>query len=249
MDPVATIREAASAAGLGVPEIATRAGLSRATTYRIFDGTTDPRWTDLRELFVAVGLGVDLAVSPLHDATATPAARALVQGEGGPLLLGQLSPAEALWRDRLHRLGHGNRVVTIREAGIASSVLHDSTAVGLRSEGWDVDRLVSAGRASGRPWALSGWAALSAMGHELDAPTILWTTDVRRLTQLLADTMSTTTLDRADVIVREGDERIFDRSVTVEDVVLVDSFQALVDCVGLGGDAERVALEVAGGPR
>lgn len=182
--------------------------------------------------------------SPLFDLDAAAAARILLTTDGEPA-----SRSVARWVSRLSRGDRKDLETTLRSAGNAISVLHDPDAVGLSAAEWDVDRLVSAGRASGERWALSGWAALDAMGHDLDAATIFWVDDVRLITQLLADTMRPVPVDRADVIVTRGDDDVFAHTVDVEEVILVDAFRALLDSVGLGGAAESIALEVAGAPR
>ncbi|MCJ1701235.1 hypothetical protein MT356_16105 [Rathayibacter festucae] len=226
--------------GYSVDLLASRAGLSRATGYRILSGQTDPRLDDLRELLLAAGLDLDLSVRPLSDPHAASAARAML----GDLSVAPGDEEIAAWTARLTRYSRGETALLLGEAGRASAPQHRPGAVALAGPRWSIDRLASAGHASGDSWALSGAAAFDAMGYDLRGVSVLWTTDPRRVTQLLADTLTPTTTEHADVLVVPAPAALFQGAVDVDGVVLVSPLQAVLDGIGLGGDLAAIASEL-----
>lgn len=235
---VGAVREAAP---FGVSSIAERSGVSRPTLYRLLAGAS-PRVDDLRELAVAAGFDIDASLVPLSDPLAAVAGRTIL----GDRSVGEWSEASAEWRARLERFVAGaaddRETSVVDEAGKACAPAHRPGAVHLRGDHRRVDRLVSAGRAMQGPWALSGWAALDALGIEADAPTILWVEDARKAAQLLGDTFRPGRLDRSDLIVVPAHASVFAGGGAIEDVELVAPLQAHIDAVGLGGEARDQAL-------
>jgi transcriptional regulator with XRE-family HTH domain len=220
----------------GVGDLAARAGISRPTLYRLLAGAV-PRADDLQELAVAVGRQVDYVIQPLSDPLAAVAGRSLL-GDGA--MLPWSAEADA-WRERLARFAagrgpDGRDVAIIDEAGRASAPGDRDGAVHLRGAHRNVDRLVSAGHASRQRWALSGWAALDALGLDAEAPTIMWVEDARTVGQLLGDSFRPAGREDADLLVVEGHPSVFADAAVVEDVHLVAPLQAYIDATGLGGD-------------
>ena len=235
------LEEAQKELDLSVGLLASRAGLSRATGYRILSGRTDPRLDDLRELLLAAGLDLDLTVRPLSDPHAATAARAML----GDLSADQDAEETAAWIDRLTRYAHGETALVLSEAGRASAPQHRPGAIALAGPHWSVDRLASAGHASGRPWALSGAPAFDALGYDdLQGVSVLWTPDPRQVAQLLADTLTPTTIEHADVLLVPAAAPLFQGAVDVEGVVLVSPLQSVLDGFGLGGDLAATASEL-----
>lgn len=239
-----TVAEALRAAtSLGVPEIAARSGMSRPTLYRVLAGAS-PRVDDLRELAIACGFDLDTSLTALSDPLAAVAARSIL---GDPDVGEWVQELEG-WRERLRRFtatrpDADDGVTILEEAGRASAPAHRRGAAHLRAAAWDIDRLVSAGRASGGDWALSGWAALDALGVDTSGPTMVWAPDARGFAQLLGDTFASARDDHFDLVVVPAHPSVFVGSVEVEDVRLVAPLQAQIDAVGLGGSLRDAALE------
>ncbi|KQO59792.1 hypothetical protein ASF23_16045 [Curtobacterium sp. Leaf261] len=226
---------------MSTAELATRSGISRPTLYRMLAGTS-PRVDDLRDLAAAVGVDIDAALTTLSDPLAAVAARSIL---GDPFILEWTDDAEG-WRERLRRYTSteaGADAAVVDEAGRASAPHHRDGAVHLRGESWRVDRIVSAGRASGGDWALSGWAALDALGVDTTGPSIVWAPDARGFAQLLGDTFSIGRVDHFDLVVVPAHPSVFAGAVEIEDVRLVAPLQAHIDAVGLGGSVRDAALD------
>lgn len=224
--------------GLSVPDWARRAGLGRSTLYRYLDGSQDPGITTLDDLLAVVGMHAQVTVEPLSDPAAGAALVSMLTAPDEP----PMSPQAARWVERLDRIRADDPADAARLAGSVASVLRRPDAVGLTATGWDVDRLVSAGVASRADWALSGWAALDAMGHDVEAVTVFHSAAPRTVVHLLADTFTTVTLAEADVVVVPASEGVLESATHVEDVRLVSPTQAYVDAVGLDGAAAEIAL-------
>ncbi|WP_439690443.1 helix-turn-helix domain-containing protein [Curtobacterium sp. SP.BCp] len=226
----------------GVAELAARAGISRPTLYRLFSGAV-PRADDLQELALAAGWELQIDLAALSDPLAAVAGRALL----GDDTVAEWAEAAEAWRERITRFagarqGRQREAAIVDEAGRASAPGKRPGAVRLRGEHWRVDRLVSAGRASEQRWALSGWAALDALGIDAQAPTIMWVEDARKVGQLLGDSFRPAHRDDADLIVAYAHLSVFAGATAVQDVELVSPLQAFIDAAGLGGDARLQAL-------
>lgn len=231
----------------GVADLAARAGISRPTLYRLLAGAV-PRADDLQELAVAAGVQVDYTTRPLSDPLAAVAGRALLGDEA----MASWSDEADAWRERLGRFTagrgpDGRDVAILDEAGRASAPRDRDGAVHLRGAHRNVDRLVSAGQASRQHWALSGWAALDALGLDVEAPTVMWVEDARTVGQLLADSFRPTGREDADLLVVEAHPSVFAGATAVEDVQLVAPLQAYIDATGLGGDPRDRVLAHLGG--
>lgn len=240
MQAAEVLQIALDQARLGVPELARRAGVGRSSLYRYLEGTQAPTFDTIDDILALAGLEARVSIEPLSDPSAGTAVRAMVDG-ASPVEAG--SDAVLRWRDRLQRVATTDVRGALLLGGTVASVLRRPDTLGFISTDWTIDRLVSAGRASSSDWALSGGAALDALGHDLEAPTILWTGEPRRLSQLLADTFSSVPLERAELLVCRADDSVLGGVTTVEDVRLVAPVQAYVDALGLGGAAETLALD------
>ncbi|BDZ49398.1 hypothetical protein GCM10025867_16390 [Frondihabitans sucicola] len=246
------IRAEAETLGIAVTDLAARAGLSRASAYRLMSGEISPRLDDLRELAIAAGYDLDVRLVPLSDPAAAAAARillgdrdlhAVTDSSGADASIGTPLDVRA-WIERLQRLTDGTPESIIVAAGHAASLQNRAGIQGLWApSGFTIDRLVSAGRASRADWALSGSAAFDAMGREAPGPTILYTTDQRTITQLLSDTFTVVDPRGAPLLVVEADRLTFSGAEAVEQVNLVTPTQAIVDAIGLGGRLAEVALD------
>ena len=239
--------ELRAAGAYGVADLAARAGISRPTLYRLLAGAV-PLADDLEELAIAAGRQLDFDARPLSDPLAAVAGRALLGDEA----MAPWSDEADAWRERLRRFTagrgpDGRDVAIIDEAGRASAPGDRDGGVHLRGAHRNVDRLVSAGQASRQRWALSGWAALDALGLYAEAPTIMWIEDARTVGQLLADSFRPTGREDADLLVVEAHPSVFAGATAVEDVHLVAPLQAYIDATGLGGDARDRALAHLGG--
>jgi transcriptional regulator with XRE-family HTH domain len=226
----------------GVADLAARAGVSRPTLYRLLSGAV-PRVDDLQELAIAAGVELEITLRPMSDPLAAVAGRSLLGDEA----VRPWAAGSELWRERIERFtagrGSGPRdIAIIDEAGRASAPSERDGAVHLRGEHRNVDRLVSAGRASHQRWTLSGWASLDALGIDSEAPTIMWVEDARRVGQLLGDSFRSAGRGDADLLVITAHPSVFAGASAVEDVHLVAPLQAYLDATGLGGDARDRAL-------
>lgn len=249
MDYAGVLEELRGAGSYRVAELAARAGLSRPTLYRLLAGAV-PRADDLQELALAAGQQLDFDLRDVSDPLAAVAGRSLL---GDETVLPWSDEADA-WRERLGRFTadgrpEGRDVAIIDEAGRASAPRRRPGAVSLQGAHRSVDRLVSAGRASRRRWALSGWAALDALAIDVEAPTVMWVEDTRTVAQLLGDSFRSADRGEADLLVIEAHPSVFAGAATVEDVHLVTPLQAYIDAIGLGGDARDRVLGHLGGTR
>jgi len=239
VDSAAVLHAAMAHAAISASELARRSGLGRSTIYRYLEGRQDPSLSTLDDILAVVGLKLRTSADELSDPAAATALLALLS-HGPPPEADTQNP----WIERLTRIS----VRSLRDAlllgGSVGSVLRRPGTVGLTAPSWEIDRLVSAGQASRASWALSGGAALDALGHDLDAPTILWTESARTVVQLLNDTFSTTDPGRAELIVADADPQVFLGATVVEDVLLVNPRRAYVDALGLDGDAASLALDI-----
>lgn len=231
----------------GVPELAARAGMSRPTLYRLLSGTA-PRADDLEELALAAGWKLQIDLDILSEPLAAVAARGLLGDES----VRQWEADARAWRERLGRFVGARSdarydLALIDEAGRASAPTKRPGARMLRGEHWKVDRLVSAGRASKHPWALSGWAALDALGINAHAPTIMWTEDPHHMEQLLLDSFRPVRRGEVDLFILPAHPSVFAGATTVVDVELVSPIQAFIDSVSLGEDVRNRVLNLVEG--
>lgn len=227
---------------MSVVEYAREAGVNRSTIYRIVNGEVEPSISLMRELAIAHGLDIDITLRPLSDPDAAIAARILLDAafDGH-----EATEPERQWLRRLDR--HNDPLHIVRSAGAASAPAHRPGAILLRGPS-DALRLASAGHASGGQWAVSGRAALEA-GQEnapRRAPSILWATEPDRAARMLGDThRQVTSAANAHVIVVPAPKPVFVDTWQSGAVRIVAPIQMLLDCIGLGGELEMVALSIA----
>jgi transcriptional regulator with XRE-family HTH domain len=230
----------------GVPpaELARRAGVSRNTEWALRKDQSRANLATLRELALACGSDLTVSAVPASDPLASAAARSI---------LGDLETDSSedfvAWETRLKRwTGHAAPLDIALEAGRVSAPQH-RTEAHLFSGRNDVDRLTSAGIASGSTWVLSGAAALEALDDrpsEPELPVIVWSADVERFAQLLLDThRSVRVQTSATVIVAPLHPSMLAGMTNIEGVPLVSPIQAVIDCFGVGGELADRALEIA----
>jgi transcriptional regulator with XRE-family HTH domain len=177
-------------------------GLSRATVRRVRDGVSSPTMDTLRELALAAGYDLDIALVPASDPAAAVAARVLVDPatpavdvlEAQGLALPGEAAAVAGWMGRLerHDVGEPDRLLEV--AGRFSAPQHRRNARYFAPKsGVPQERIIDiAGGALGdRPGALSGVAAaLLYLGHAPDpGPVVAWTVDVEGVAERMGATL------------------------------------------------------------
>ncbi len=223
-------------------EFARRSGVNRSTIHRIAAGQTDPTLGTLRELAIVHGLDLDVTLRRLSDPAAAVAARLLLDDT----MLGHASdPSEQRWVRRLERLDRPADIVIA--AGHASAPAERPGAVLLRGDRGAL-RLASAGASAGGRWAVSGWAGLGALEQSDPAsgPSILWVDDPQRTARMLRDTHRLVSSPaNAQVVVTAAADAVFVDAWQDGPVRYVAPVQIVLDCIGLGGELERLALDVA----
>lgn len=219
--------------------LARRAGISRTTVLQLQNDRSRARVSTIRELVLALGYDVTIDVQPASDPLAAAAAR---------FLLGDLAASAEFddWVTRLKRYRPDNDPLGIvDEAASVSAPQHRDGSVMFAGRS-DPDRLVSVGIATGSRWALSGGAALEALGSD-GGTVVMWTEDVKQVAQLLAETHRRVNIvNAAQVIAAPAHWTVFDGSGALADVVLVSPVQAVIDSFGIGGQTRAQAVRVAG---
>lgn len=222
-------------AGRTRSEIARRAGVNRSTMYRASEGTVDVRLDTLTELALASGVEPIITYRPLSDPAAADAGRVLMEGAAE---LGEMPAATAAWVARIERFAQPATLGSIAaEAGLAASLLHRADALGV-SGTFTAAVLDACGAVAGGEWALSGAAALAALGAdaaELSAAVqILWTPDPGRALQHLVGLGGTVANPAAaSVILCAPGELTLQGSASRDGVRVVAPAQAIIDNLGL----------------
>lgn len=239
------VREWLSGAGVNASTAARRAGVSASTLHRILTGQVDPSTGTLREIAIGCGVDLSLVTRPLSDWRAAAAARLML--EEGYITPDDSDGQIAAWASRLIRLARtDNAVEIVAAAAQASAPMY--RAVALWYEGTaSVGRIASAGDASGGSWALSGAAGLYLPESGESAPpvTILWCSDVRVASQMLAggEMRAIDRLERATLVVVQGETELFAGSFTRGLVRYAAPIQIMLDCISLGGAVASDARE------
>jgi hypothetical protein len=221
-------------------ELSRRAGVSRTTALAVSDDPSRARVDTLRELALALGYDISIALEPASDPFAAAAARVVLGDLHVDRHTEQAHEIEA-WLHRLNRYSTGEPIDIVAEAARVSGAHHRRGSVMLTGR-VDADRLVSAGRSSEARWALSGSAALEALGAEPGAVVVLWTDDPQRVTRLFDDThRRVRTLTAATIVVAPAHPTVFEGLTTVEDVNLVSPVQGVIDAFANGGRDREIA--------
>lgn len=223
-------------------ELARRSGVSRNTVWGLRHDPSRARLGTLRELALALGLDLTIESHRASDPDASAAAR---------WLLGDLETATddiRTWSERLSRwVGGDAPLELLRQAATVSSPQQRREAILLKGRN-DPDRLASAGISSMQPWALSGGVGLAHLG--VDVPmglaTVFWANDPRQVRELLGPTHTPTKVPGvATVIIAPATEQVLDGLTSVDGVPLVTPVQAVIDCLGVGGQLGELAMATA----
>jgi transcriptional regulator with XRE-family HTH domain len=253
------LRNALAHMPLSRSELARRAGVSRTTALSVSEDQSRARVDTLRELALALGYDLSIELERASDPQAAAAARVLLGDLEVDWNEDQGFTTELdVWLDRLPRyvrtdadegLDDNERSASaigmIAEAARVSGAHHREGRV-LLSGRTDVDRLVSAGRASQARWVLSGSAALEALGAPVGDTVVMWSEDAKRVAELFGDTHRRVNLhSAANLIIAPAHPSVFIGSTTVEDVNLVSPIQGLIDAFANGGRDREIATELA----
>lgn len=251
------LRDAVAHMPFSRSELARRAGLSRTTALAVSEDQSRARVDTLRELALALGYDLSIELERTSDPLAAAAARVLL----GDLDVGEWDSEVFTteldgWLDRLIRYVRSDAVVdaddgsdgsplaVITEAARVSGAHHRAGRVMLNGR-TDADRLISAGRASGARWVLSGSATLEALGAASGDTVVMWTEDVKGVAELLGGTHRRVNVPTAaNLIVAPAHPSVFIGSTTVVDVNLVSPIQGIIDAVANGGEDREVALDL-----
>ncbi|QAY60642.1 XRE family transcriptional regulator [Microbacterium protaetiae] len=232
----------ARAAHMSATDLARRAGVNRSTLHRIATGQVEPSLGTLRELAIVCGLDLTISLEPLSDPDAAAAARYLLEAASAQV---ELTEGGRAWVDRIGRLD-ADPLTILSVAGRASTLLAREGAALFRGNS-SAARLASAGDAAGGRWAISGRAAIELGRDEpLSGPSVLWVDDVDAATGILTathDRVATTV--NAQVIVAGANTSVLVDTYTVGPVRYVAPIQMLLDCVGVGGQLEAAAMDIA----
>ncbi|MFD4422808.1 hypothetical protein ACFWN7_15080 [Agromyces sp. NPDC058484] len=199
---------------------------------------------------LALGFDISIELGRASEPLAAAAARVML----GETALRDILEARELdaWIARLERYvdissDEGPDILdVIAEAAHVAGAQDREGAVMLSGRN-DADRLVSAGRASGARWALSGSASLEALGGDPGKTVVFWTEDAKHVAELLAGTHRQVKIHTAaDVIVAPAHPSVFAGSTTIEDVNLVTPMQGIIDAVAIGGIDREIAEQLVG---
>lgn len=236
-------------------------GLARTTIQRMRAGVTSPTLDTLRELALAAGYDLEVALVPASDPAAAVAARVLAD-PATPVLdeldgVGVVDSGEvadvARWVSRLERLAGPDPSQLVRLAGRYSAPQHRKGArfFALKT-GVTQDRMIDiASSALGRDvGALSGVAAARAyLGHAPDpGPIVAWTSAVDAVADRLAATLhEVDEYQPAGVLVAPTIHAYFVdlTQAGVGHHKIVAPIQAVIDLCGLGYDG--LAAEITEG--
>lgn len=246
-----TLRDAVDRMSYSKSELARRADVSRTTALAVTNDQSRARVDTLRELALALGYDISIELDRASDPLAAAAARVML----GETSLRDILDARGLdeWITRLERYtgvdagsAEGPGILDIvTEAARVSGAHHREGAVMFSGRN-DADRLVSAGRASGAGWVLSGSASLEALGAEPGKTVVFWADDAKQVAELLTGTHRRVKFHAAaDVIVAPAHPSLFTGSATIGDVNLVAPWQGIIDAVAVGGVDREIAEQLA----
>lgn len=185
------------------PSASARAtGLARSTIQRVRDGKSSPTMETLRELALAAGYDIDLALVPASDPAAAVAARVMADPAtparedlaGWELVDSDEAEAIAQWVSRLERQAPDGHRRLLELAGRYSAPQHRKGArfFAPRSDFSQEQMIDVAGGAIGRgEGALSGVAAAAVyLGHAPDqGPIVVWAIETDAVADRLAATL------------------------------------------------------------
>ena len=183
-------------------ELSRATGLSRSTLYRVRYGQSSPTLETLRELALASGHDIAVAIVPASDPAAAIAARAITDPATPEIEefeeLGLADAAEVAqiteWIARLQRHAGDDPERLLQLAGRYSAPQHRKGARFFAPKpGVPQERIVEiANSALGQRWgALSGVAAARVyLGHAPDpGPVVAWTTNIDAVAERLSATL------------------------------------------------------------
>lgn len=226
-------------------------GLARTTIQRMRAGVTSPTLETLRELALAAGYDLDVALVPASDPAAALAARVIadpampdLEDLGGVGLAAGEVDEIAEWVSRLQRQAGDDPARLLQLAGRYSAPQHRKGARFFAPKpGVPQERIVQiANSALGRKLgALSGVAAARVyLGHAPDpGPVVAWTMDVDAVTDRLAATLREADEYQPAGVLLAPTTRAYFLDMTRPEVWhqdIVSPIQAVIDLHGLGYD-------------
>lgn len=238
----ATVHEWVSQAATSANQTSRRAGVSASTLSRVLNDQVDPSVGTLREIALACGVDLHLESHPVSDPDAARAARSSMESDYPPIPL----EVEA-WVRRLDRFSDDpeDPVSVISTAARYASPLNRTGALLFRGA-VPLGQVASAGAASGGQWALSGAAGMYLPRTDEVAPTatILWCTEPRRASQIIADSplRATDRPDKATVAVIGAETELFTGAFTQGIITYAAPIQIMLDCLSMSGQVFDDAL-------
>jgi transcriptional regulator with XRE-family HTH domain len=239
------LRELISTSGMSPHHVSIRAGVSPSTVSRALHGQVEPGLTTLREIALACGFELDIGPHCMSDRFAAMAARSML--EDGYVVPIEHEVQVSEWIIRFGRaLDITKSIDLVEAAGRASAPLLRAGAIKYKGD-VPLSRVASSGHASNGPWAISGLPGLTLDSRNTLAPpvTLLWCTNVKIASQLIADKRLTRTENNVltSVVLVEAESEMFTDSFEHDGITFAAPIQIMLDCFGIGGSAAELARQ------
>lgn len=239
------LRELITTSGMSPHHVAIRAGVSPSTVSRALRGQVEPGLTTLREIALACGFELNVVPRRVSDRFAAMAARSIL--EDGYVVPVEHEAQVTEWVARFDRaLDITKPIDLVEAAGRASAPLLRAGAIKYKGD-VPLSRVASSGHASNGSWAISGIPGLMLGSRTTIAPpvTLLWCTNVKIASQLIADKRLIRTENNAlaSVVLVEAESEMFKDSFEHDGITFAAPIQIILDCFGIGGSAAELARQ------